>query len=173
MEPLRLGEDPFVDLAARTPDQDRRSAGAPWPLRHLPDGRGGAAPAGVRQHPCADQRPARTAFHSSVRMTVHRARSARPNAGDGTGAFGQGRDHASDGPISLHGRATPPARSILREPRVKILGEPRSVALVSRKERQMGNVGSELLHYRSGVCFLLAGSCRRPKRRKKCRKQIT
>jgi hypothetical protein len=52
-------------------------------------------------------------------MTVHRARSARPNAGDRTGTFGQGRDHASDGPISLHGRATPPARGILREPRTK------------------------------------------------------
>jgi len=130
-----------ADLATRTPDQDRRAAGAPWPLRHFPDGRGRHPAAGVRQHPCADQRPARTAFHSSVRMTAYRARSARPNAGDGTGAFGQGRDHASDGPISLHGRATPPARGILRKPRTKMLGEPRSVALTSRKERQMGNVG--------------------------------
>ncbi len=65
------------------------AAGATWALRHLPDGRGGAAAAGVRRHCCVDQRPARTAFHSSVRMTAHRARSARPNGGDETGAIGQ------------------------------------------------------------------------------------
>ncbi len=41
------------------------------------------------------------------------------DAGDGTGAFGQGRDHASDSSISLHGRAMPPVSGILREPRSK------------------------------------------------------
>ena len=53
----------------------------------------------------------------------------------------QGRDHASDGPIILHGRATPPVSGTLREPRTKLPGELRSVALTSWKECQMGNVG--------------------------------
>ena len=30
--------DMVTDLFARTADQDRYAAGAPWPLRHLPDG---------------------------------------------------------------------------------------------------------------------------------------
>ncbi len=49
-------------LAARTPDQDRRAAGAPWSLRHLPDGGGRHPKTSVRRDTSSDRRVAASPF---------------------------------------------------------------------------------------------------------------
>lgn len=74
--------------------------------RRLPDGRGGAAAASARRHPCSDHRAARSAFRNSMRMTGHAAKSAISNAGDWKALSGALSHHAADCQDSRLGRAT-------------------------------------------------------------------
>ncbi len=131
-----------ADLAARTPDQDRGAAGAPWPLRHLPDGRGRHPTPRLRRHPDHDQRPARAAAIRDARMTISTPRSAAINAGDSKGVFEDRPDHVEYG--SKHGvsRAQRPTRSILRENQSEVTCSSRSAPVASPEASHMGNAGS-------------------------------
>ena len=119
------------DIPARTPDQNRGTTGAPWPLRHVPDGCSRTAASGPRGHPSPDQ---------------HLARAAGQDPEDASAATGQVRptpEETVPKPVGAARLAAPHLRfpPFHRHSRRKMLGHSIQVAVTSRESGQMGYVG--------------------------------
>ena len=97
---------------ARTPDQNRGTTGAPWPLRHIPDGCSRTAASGLRGHPRPDQHLARATGHHGVCMTGGRSRPGGRITCDRTGAPEHRRNGAEIGRRGPLGRSSPPVPTI-------------------------------------------------------------
>ena len=91
------------DYTAREADQDRRQGGQPWPLRHVPIGRGGGAEGTVPENPPPHRWPAAGPF--AAMTAAHPGASKSP---DRTGVCGAGRSPPSQREIVTEPRLSPP-----------------------------------------------------------------
>ena len=78
----------IADQPAREADQDRREGRQPWPLRHLPAGRGCGVTADLRRHSVADRPTAGTARAS---MSGRREQNAASGDSRGVRRYAQTR----------------------------------------------------------------------------------